>query len=91
MVGVPYNMRKSIEFIAFTEACSLIDTSFKGQKFTFKKKRDMNQRICKMLVRALINDNWLVLMQQTTITHLSSTSSNHLNCKENDLKRGRAY
>ena len=34
LVGVPYNLRKSIEFISFIDACGFMDTSFKGQKFT---------------------------------------------------------
>ena len=75
--GVPYNMRKSIDFIAVIAACGLLDISFSGQNFTWSKKRGINQRIWKRLDRAMVNDSWLEKMPQTTITHLSSTRSNH--------------
>ncbi|KAH0684447.1 hypothetical protein KY289_022199 [Solanum tuberosum] len=75
--GVPYNMRKSLEFIAVIEACGLLDLGFSGQKFTWSNKRGIGHRIWKRLDRALVNDTWLEKMPQTTITHLPSVSSDH--------------
>ncbi|XP_015158404.1 uncharacterized protein [Solanum tuberosum] len=75
--GVPYNMRKSLEFIVVIEACGLMDLGFSGQKFTWSNKKGIHHRIWKRLDRALINDAWLEKMPQTTITHLSSVGSDH--------------
>nr|XP_019067280.1 uncharacterized protein LOC109119268 [Solanum lycopersicum] len=75
--GLPYNMRKSMDFIAVIEACGLVDIGFSGHKFTWSNKRGINHRIRKRLDRALVNDLWLEKMPQTTITHLSTTGSDH--------------
>ena len=75
--GLPYNMRKSIDFIAIIEACGLVDIGFSGHRFTWSNKRGINHRIWKRLDRALVNDLWLEKMPQTTITHLSTTGSDH--------------
>ncbi|XP_049399716.1 uncharacterized protein LOC125863741 [Solanum stenotomum] len=88
--GVPYNMRKSLEFIAVIEACGLIDLGFSGQKFTWSNNRGIQQRVWKRLDRALVNDAWLEKMPQTTITHLPSVGSDHypllmeMNAREDD-------
>ncbi|KAK4733751.1 hypothetical protein R3W88_008012 [Solanum pinnatisectum] len=55
--GVPYNMRKSMEFIAVTEACGLMDLGFSGQKFTWSNNRGLHNRVWKRLDRAMINDS----------------------------------
>ncbi|WMV30180.1 hypothetical protein MTR67_023565 [Solanum verrucosum] len=70
--GVPYNMRKSLEFIATIEACGLLDLGFNGQKYTWSNNRGITQRVWKRLDRALVTDTWLKKMPQTTITHLPS-------------------
>ena len=70
-------MRKSIEFIKAIEASGLLDIGFGGQKFTWCNKRGINRRIWKRLDKAMVNDSWLEKMPQTTITHLSSTGSDH--------------
>ncbi|KAG5585870.1 hypothetical protein H5410_046304 [Solanum commersonii] len=75
--GVPYNMRKSLEFIVVIEACGLLDLGFSGQKYTWSNKRCIHHRIWKRLDRAMVNDSWLEKMPQTTITHLSSIGSDH--------------
>ncbi|XP_049348952.1 uncharacterized protein LOC125813502 [Solanum verrucosum] len=77
MGGVPYNIRKSLEFIAVIEACGVVDLGFSGQKFTWSNKRGIHHRIWKRLDRALVNDGWLEKMPQTTITHLPSVGSDH--------------
>ncbi|XP_069145909.1 uncharacterized protein [Solanum lycopersicum] len=75
--GLPYNMRKSLDFIAVIEACGLADIGFSGHKFTWSNKRGINHRVWKRLDRALVNDSWLEKMPQTTITHLPTTGSEH--------------
>ena len=54
--GVPYNIRKSMNFIAIIQACGIIDIRFRCKKFSWSKKRGVNYSICKRLYRALIND-----------------------------------
>ncbi|XP_015159877.1 uncharacterized protein [Solanum tuberosum] len=75
--GVPYNMRKSLEFIALIEACGLMDLGFSGQKFTWSNNRGIHSRVWKRLDRAMVNDSWLEHMPQTTIIHLPSVGSDH--------------
>ncbi|XP_015159800.1 uncharacterized protein [Solanum tuberosum] len=75
--GVPYNMRKILEFITMIEACGLLDLGFSGQKYTLSNNKSINHRVWKRLDMALVNDNWLEKMPQTTITHLPSVGSDH--------------
>ncbi|KAG5580317.1 hypothetical protein H5410_050944 [Solanum commersonii] len=75
--GVPYNMRKSLEFIAIIEACGLMDLGFSGQKFTWSNKKGIQHRVWNRLDRALVNDAWLEKMPQTTVTHLPSVGSDY--------------
>ncbi|XP_027768863.1 uncharacterized protein LOC114074907 [Solanum pennellii] len=70
-------MTKSMDFIAVVEACGLLNIGFSGYKFTWSNKRGINHKILKRLDRAVVNDSWLEKMPQTTITHLSSTGSDH--------------
>ncbi|WMV32724.1 hypothetical protein MTR67_026109 [Solanum verrucosum] len=75
--GVPYNMRKSLEFIVVIKACGLMDLGFSGHKFTWSNKRGIQHKIWKRLDKALVNDAWLEKMPQTTITHLPSVGYDH--------------
>ncbi|XP_049348974.1 uncharacterized protein LOC125813528 [Solanum verrucosum] len=75
--GIPYNMRKSVEFIGVIEACGLMDLGFNGPKFTWSNQRGVNFRIWKRLDRAMVNDKWLQNMPHTSITHLPSVGSDH--------------
>ncbi|KAH0725048.1 hypothetical protein KY284_000913 [Solanum tuberosum] len=75
--GIPYNMRKSLEFIGVIEACGLMLLGFNGPKFTWSNQRGINFRIWKRLDRAMVNDNWLQNMPHTCITHLPSVGSDH--------------
>ena len=70
-------MRKSIDFIAVIEACGLVEIGFNCHKFTWSTKRGINHKIWKRLDRAMVNDSWFESMPQTTITHISSTGSDH--------------
>ncbi|KAG5604805.1 hypothetical protein H5410_026297 [Solanum commersonii] len=75
--GIPYNMRKSLEFIGVIEACGLMDLGFNGPKFTWSNQRGINFRIWKRLDRAMVNDSWLQNMPHTCITYLPSVGSDH--------------
>ncbi|KAG5595248.1 hypothetical protein H5410_036480 [Solanum commersonii] len=75
--GIPYNMRKSLEFIVVIEACGLIDLGFSGQRFTWSNKRGIHHKITEAAGGAMVNDKWLETMPQTTITHLPSVGSDH--------------
>ncbi|XP_049391547.1 uncharacterized protein LOC125855953 [Solanum stenotomum] len=75
--GIPYNMRKRLEFIGVIEACGLMDLGFNGPKFTWSNQRGINFRIWKRLDRAMVNDRWLQDMPQTSITHLPAVGSDH--------------
>ncbi|XP_049399717.1 uncharacterized protein LOC125863742 [Solanum stenotomum] len=75
--GIPYNMRKSLDFIGVIEACGLMDLGFNGPRFTWSNQRGINFRIWKRLDRAMVNDRWLKDMPQTNITHLPSVGSDH--------------
>ncbi|KAH0665370.1 hypothetical protein KY285_026576 [Solanum tuberosum] len=75
--GIPYNMNKSFEFIATIEACGLMDLGYTGQTYTWCNHRNEEARVWKRLDRAMVNDNWLQGIPQTTITHLHSVGSDH--------------
>ena len=67
--GVPYNMKKSFEFISIIEACGPIDLGLSGLKFTWCNKRGIAQRIWQRLDSDLVNDIWPESMLQTTGSH----------------------
>ncbi|KAH0734895.1 hypothetical protein KY285_010602 [Solanum tuberosum] len=75
--GLPYNMRKSLEFIVVIEVCGLMDLGFNGQKFTWSNNRGINYRVWKRLDRGMVNDSWVEKIPHTTITHLPSVGSDH--------------
>ena len=66
-----------MDFIAVIEACGLVDIGFSCNKFTWSNQRGVNHGIWKRFDCAIINDPWLKNMPQRTITHLSSTVSDH--------------
>lgn len=74
---VPYNMKRSLEFIAMTKGFGFIDLGFSGQKFTCYNTRGPLFRIWKRLDRSMVNHKWHEIMPLTTITHLSSVGSDH--------------
>lgn len=75
--SIPYNMKKSLEFISVIDCCGLIDLGFSGYKFTWCNNMGLAFRIWKRLDRAMVNDKWFEAIPITTITHLSSTGFNH--------------
>ncbi|WMV50120.1 hypothetical protein MTR67_043505 [Solanum verrucosum] len=75
--GIPYNMNKSLDFISIIEANGLVDIGYSGQHYTWCNQREEDVRVWKRLDRAMVNDKWLELMPQTTITHLPSVGFDH--------------
>ncbi|XP_047264380.1 uncharacterized protein LOC124896702 [Capsicum annuum] len=75
--GIPYNMKKSFDFIGVIESCGLLDIGFHGQKYTWCNQRSITDRIWKRLDRAMVNDKWLECMPFTSNTHLSSVGSDY--------------
>lgn len=67
--GIPHIIRKIMDFTVIIEACGLMDIRFGGKKFTWSNKVGVNHIIWRRLDRSLINDTWLDLMPQTTLTH----------------------
>ena len=66
---------------AFREAldsCQLQDLGYRGYPFTWNNKRpgDANTKI--RLDRGVTNEEWRVKFQMSTITHLSTHTSDHL-------------
>ncbi|KAK4716315.1 hypothetical protein R3W88_014653 [Solanum pinnatisectum] len=75
--GIPYNMKKSLEFIGVIETCGLLDLGFNGPRFTWSNQIGISSRIWKRLDRAMVNDRWLQDMPHTNITHLPSVGSDY--------------
>ncbi|TMW81069.1 hypothetical protein EJD97_012226, partial [Solanum chilense] len=75
--GRDYNISKSLEFISIIEACGLVDMGYSGQNYTWCNHRKNGDRIWKRLDRGMVNDNWLDMMPQSSITHLPSVGSDH--------------
>ncbi|XP_055825193.1 uncharacterized protein LOC129893811 [Solanum dulcamara] len=70
-------MKKSHEFINIIETCGLQDLRFCGQRYTWSNHRGIFFRIWKRLDRGMVNDKWLEMMPQTSITHLPSVGLSH--------------
>ncbi|XP_016477581.2 uncharacterized protein LOC107799029 [Nicotiana tabacum] len=76
--GIPYQMKKSIDFISMIEECGLTDFGFYGPRYTWSNGRGPGSIVWKRLDRCLVNDHWLTSFPTTTIvTHLASASSDH--------------
>lgn len=75
--GIPYNMKKILDFISVIEGCGLIDLGFARQKYIWSNNREIMFSVWKRLDRAMVNDKWLELMPQTISTHLPTVSSDH--------------
>ncbi|XP_015168633.1 uncharacterized protein [Solanum tuberosum] len=75
--GVPYNMNKSFEFLSVIEDCGLLDLGYNGSHFTWCNQRTEEARVWKRLDRAMVNDQWLENMPQSTISHLPFVGSDH--------------
>ncbi|XP_070004598.1 uncharacterized protein [Nicotiana sylvestris] len=76
--GIPYQMKKSIEFLSMVDECGLVDLGFNGQRYTWSNRRGPCSIVWKRLDRGFVNDNWLASYPATTITHLAVAGSDHL-------------
>uniref|UniRef100_A0A8C0UC45 Reverse transcriptase domain-containing protein n=1 Tax=Cyanistes caeruleus TaxID=156563 RepID=A0A8C0UC45_CYACU len=75
--GIPYQIKKSLEFLSMIEDCGLTDLGYYGSKYTWSNGRGPNSIVWKRLDRGLANDSWLAAHSATTITHLASAGSDH--------------
>lgn len=73
--GIPYNIKKSFEFIIAIEGHR--HTDFSGQSFTSCNNKCVDATIWKTLDKGMINDKWLEIMPLTTISHLYSIGSDN--------------
>ena len=71
--GLPYNIRKSMDFIVVIKSYGLLDIVVNGYKFAWSNKRGINQRIWKRLDRSMVKYSWFKKKRQTTITPFSTT------------------
>ncbi|KAH0769661.1 hypothetical protein KY290_013642 [Solanum tuberosum] len=75
--GRPHMMEESIDFIECLNECGLQDTGFTGSKVTWCDNRDPPNTIWKRLDRLVFNTNWFDAHNNTSITHLSRSCSDH--------------
>ncbi|XP_070036672.1 uncharacterized protein [Nicotiana tomentosiformis] len=75
--GLPYQMKKSIDFLSMIEDCGLVDLAFYGPRYTWSNGRGPCLIGWKRLDRGIVNDNWLTSFPTTTITHLAAAGSDH--------------
>ncbi|XP_027096030.1 uncharacterized protein [Coffea arabica] len=61
---------------ALNEA-NLYDLGFKGSSYTWARGRNPNHRICERLDRAVASPEWCSLFPAATVSHLSSSWSDH--------------
>ncbi|XP_075083506.1 uncharacterized protein LOC142167246 [Nicotiana tabacum] len=75
--GIPYQMKKSIDFISMIEDCGLIDLGFHGPRYIWSNGRGPGSIVWKRLDKGHANDHWLTSFPATTFTHLASADSDH--------------
>ncbi|XP_060183608.1 uncharacterized protein LOC132613554 [Lycium barbarum] len=75
--GACYNMQKSVDFLECLTQCGLIDAGFQGAQYTWCNNWGHPRTIWKRLDRLLFNEEWLDLLNDTKVTHLSKTGSDH--------------
>ncbi|XP_027171424.1 uncharacterized protein LOC113770989 [Coffea eugenioides] len=75
--GWPFRFVEVESFLNFTEEAALTDLGFSGPKFTWCNNRRGRARIWKCLDRALVNQMWLDLAVNTSVTHLLRVASDH--------------
>ncbi|XP_019224556.1 PREDICTED: uncharacterized protein LOC109206213 [Nicotiana attenuata] len=75
--GLPYQMKRSIDFLGMIEDCGLVDLGFYGPRYTWSNVRGPYLIVWKRLDRGMVNDNWLRTFPATTITHLAAAGSDH--------------
>ncbi|XP_070057039.1 uncharacterized protein [Nicotiana tomentosiformis] len=75
--GIPYQMKKSIDFISMIEDCGLIDLGFHGPRYIWSNGRGPGSIVWKRLDKGPANDHWLTSFPATTFTHLASADSDH--------------
>lgn len=75
--GIPFQLKKTIEFLSMIEDCGLVDLGFYGPRYTWSNGRGHCSIVWKRLDRGLVNDQWRTSFSATTIIHLASPDSDH--------------
>ncbi|XP_016452551.2 uncharacterized protein LOC107777087 [Nicotiana tabacum] len=75
--GIPYQMKKSIDFINMIEECVLIDLGFYGPRYTWSNGIGPGSIVWKRPDMGMANDNWIISFPDTTITQLASAGFGH--------------
>ncbi|CAN1192995.1 hypothetical protein LINPERHAP2_LOCUS41813 [Linum perenne] len=77
--GLPPNPKAITDFLAFILDLQLIDVGFSGPIFTWSNKHHIPQKvISSRLDRFLITSKWLDAWPETAVTHLATSSSDHM-------------
>ncbi|XP_060211737.1 uncharacterized protein LOC132639298 [Lycium barbarum] len=75
--GAPHRLKKSLPFLDCINDCGLTDLGYFGHNYTWCNERKNNDVIWKRLDRVLANDEWTNFLPNTTVQHLTRTSSDH--------------
>ncbi|XP_016494260.2 uncharacterized protein LOC107813500 [Nicotiana tabacum] len=75
--GLPYQMKKYIDFLSMIEDYGLVDLGFYGPRYTWSNSIGLCSIGWKRLDRGMVNDNWLSSFLATTITHLAIAGFDH--------------
>ncbi|CAN1801832.1 hypothetical protein LINPERHAP1_LOCUS23123, partial [Linum perenne] len=77
--GLPPNPKAIAYFLAFILDLQLIDVGFSGPIFTWSNKHHIPQKvISSWLDRFLITNKWFDACPETAVTHLATSSSDHM-------------
>lgn len=71
------SLSRMIEFRNCLDLCGLVDISFKGQKFTWSKKRYDDVLVHEQLYQAVCNAQWREFFPEVTLYYLAHTKSDH--------------
>ena len=74
----PPSYKQMDEFSEVLEQCSLTDLGFLGYPFTWNNKRPGHANTKERLDRAVASMDWRAKFPRSTVTHLSSHTSDHL-------------
>ncbi|OIT32383.1 hypothetical protein A4A49_43953 [Nicotiana attenuata] len=75
--GRPHRLEENLEFVECLNDCGLQDASYTGAKVTWCDNRDPPLTIWKRLDRLVYNSDWFDELNNTAVTHLSRSCSDH--------------
>ena len=75
--GCSFCVSKVESFLNFIDGARLTDLGFSGTNFTWCNNRLGSAKIWKRLDRVLVNQQWLNLDMNISVTHLNRVASDH--------------